>query len=164
MSDISLCKERNIINAAAAGCSIELLCCTHLTINLSKTDIVVLRTRHSECINFVLDGSSVKRTDSYRYLRFHFHATKIVSYGAGESVSAARKAVHAMPRRCAELHVKAPALQCKLVDSLVLPILCYGREVWAVDPGASEKAEVLHRQFLKHLLHRNSTANWPQQI
>ena len=34
---------------------------------------------------------------------------------------------------CAQLHVSDPALQCKLFNSLVLPILSHACEVWAVD-------------------------------
>ncbi len=45
-------------------------------------------------------------------------------------------------------------------DSLVLPILSYAIEVWAVDDKIGDAAELLHRQFLKHLLGvRDSTAN-----
>ena len=88
---------------------------------------------------------------------FTFHATKSLTYGAGQLVSAAKKAVHAMRRRCAQLHISDPDLQCKLFNSLVLPILSYACEVWAVDQKAAEK---LHRQFLKQLLHiRTSTAS-----
>ena len=39
-----------------------------------------------------------------------------------------------------------------LFDSLVLPILSYACEVWAVDKEVGESAEQLRRQFLKHVL------------
>ena len=58
----------------------------------------------------------------------------------------------AMRRRCALLGIRDPAMQCKLFDTLVLPILSYACEVWAVNPNVGEAAEVLHRSFLKHLL------------
>ncbi|KAL3132115.1 hypothetical protein ABBQ32_008724 [Trebouxia sp. C0010 RCD-2024] len=67
-------------------------------------------------------------------------------------VAAARKAMFAMRRRCALLGITDPAMQCKLFDILVLPILSYVYEVWAVNPSVGEAAEVLHRSFLKHLL------------
>ncbi len=68
--------------------------------------------------------------------------------------------MHAMRRRCAFLHLSDPALQCQLFDSLVLPILRYASEVWAVDPKMGEAVEVLHRQFLPQLLGiRKSTTN-----
>ena len=53
-----------------------------------------------------------------------------------------------------------PELRCKLFDSLVLPILSYASEVWGVDENIGDAAELLHRQFLKHILGvRDSTAN-----
>ena len=66
----------------------------------------------------------------------------------------------AMRRRCALLGIRDPAMQCKLFDTLALPILSYACEVWAVNPNVGEAAEVLHRSFLKHLLGvRTCTAN-----
>ena len=74
-------------------------------------------------------------------------------------VSAANKAMHAMSCRCAFLHISDPKQRCKLIDSLVLPILSYASEVWAVDKKVGESAEQLHWQFLKHVLGvRGSTA------
>ena len=67
-----------------------------------------------------------------------------------------------MRRRCAEVGIRNPALQCKLFDTLVLPILSYhnGVEVWGVKSSLGEAAEVLHRSFLKSLLGiRKSTSN-----
>ena len=32
---------------------------------------------------------------------------------------------HALKRRCAHLHIKNPAMQCRLFNSLVLPTLSY---------------------------------------
>ena len=43
-------------------------------------------------------------------------------------------------------------MQCQLFDTLVLPVLSYACEVWAVNPNVGEAAEVLHRSFFKHLL------------
>ena len=41
-------------------------------------------------------------------------------------------------------------MQCKLFDTLVLPILSYACEVWAMNPNVGEATEDLHRSFLKH--------------
>jgi len=65
-----------------------------------------------------------------------------------------------MRRRCISLHLSDPATICKLFDILVLPILSYSCEVWAVNPKVGAKAELVHRQFLKQLLGvRKSTTN-----
>ncbi len=65
-----------------------------------------------------------------------------------------------MRQRCISLHLSDPAT--KLFDILVLPILSYFCEVWAVNPKVGAKAELVrtHRQFLKQLLGvRKSTTN-----
>jgi len=65
-----------------------------------------------------------------------------------------------MNRRCTLLPISDPGLRCKLFDSLVLHILSYASEVWAVDEKIGDAAKLLHRQFLKHLLGvRDSIAN-----
>ena len=83
-----------------------------------------------------------------------------MSVGTSVLVAAARKAKFAMRRRVAEVGIRNPALQCKLFDTLVLPILSYGVEVRGVKSSLGEAAEVLHRSFLKSSLGiRNSISN-----
>ncbi|KAL3134763.1 hypothetical protein ABBQ32_14214 [Trebouxia sp. C0010 RCD-2024] len=143
------------LNALASFCEER-----QLTVNLSKTKVVVFEPRHSEMSDFVLNAAVVERVESYKYLGFVLHATKAMTFGTTYLVAAARKAMFAMRRRCALLGIRDPAMQCKLFDTLVLPILTYACEVWAVNPSISEAAEVLHRGFLKHLLGgRMSTAS-----
>ena len=63
-----------------------------------------------------------------------------------------------MRRRCAHLHMGDPAMQCRLFNSLVLPILSFANKSWAVGPQLHEAAKMLHRHFLKQPLHvKNST-------
>ena len=57
---------------------------------------------------------------------------------------------NAMNRRCAFLHISDPKQRYRLFDSLVLPILGYASEIWAVDDEVGNSAEQLHRRFLKH--------------
>ena len=78
-----------------------------------------------------------------------------MTFGTSFLVAAAREAMFLW--RCALLGIRDPAMQC---NTLVLPILSYACEVWAVNPNVGEAAEVLHRSFLKHLLGvRTCTAN-----
>jgi len=69
-----------------------------------------------------------------------------------------KKAVFALRRRCAELRIFDPTLQCQLFDALVKPVLSYGCEVWS-DHIAHEQLEVVHRAFLKSLLGVNTTTS-----
>ena len=69
-----------------------------------------------------------------------FCCSKNLPHGVSKLVSAANKAMHAMNRRCAFLHISDPKQRCKLFDSLVLPILSYASKVWAVDQKVGESA------------------------
>jgi len=89
----------------------------------------------------------VERHEEYRYLGFVFHATKNMAYGVEYLVAAGKRAVHATRRLCISLHVSDRATMCKLFTTLVLPILSYSYEVWAVNPKVGAKAEPVHRQF-----------------
>ena len=123
-----------------------------LDVNHSKTKVVIFETRRSSCQDFTYNGIHVDREDSYKYLGFTFHATKSMAYGVGFLVAAAKKAMHAMQRRCAFLRLTDPAVKCQLFDTLVLPVLSYACEVWATDPDLGQACETLHRQFLRQLL------------
>ena len=102
--------------------------------------------------DFSLNGAVVERVDRYKYLGFVFHATKGLHFGIEALMAVARKALSAMQRRCALLGIRDPALQCKLFDALVLPILSYGCEVWGVDAKCGAAAEALHKGFMNSLL------------
>ena len=68
--------------------------------------------------------------ERYNYLGFVVHATKKLTFGTDALMATAKKVLLAMRRRCALLRIRDPALQCKLFDTVVLPILSYGCEVW----------------------------------
>ena len=130
-----------------------------LSVTLAKTKVVTFGSK-AACQAFVFNSNEVERVESYKYLGFEFHATKNLAHGVLQLVSSAKKAMHSMNRRCALLPISDPGLRCKLLDSLVLPILSYASELWAVEEKIGNAAELLHRHFWKHLFGvRDSTAN-----
>ena len=122
-----------------------------LTVNLSKTKVVFEKQRSALC-DLRLNGAVVECVDRYKYLGFVFHATKGLHFGTEALMAVARKALFAMRLRCALLGIRDPALQRKLFDTLVLPILSYGCEVWGVDAKCGAAAEALHKGLMKSLL------------
>ncbi len=116
------------LNALASFCEQR-----QLTVNLSKSKVVIFEARKSDCKEFVFSGINVDRHE---------------------------KAVHAMQWRCISLHLSDPATVCKLFDVLMLLILSYSCELWAVNFRFGAKAELVCRQFLQQLLGvRKSTTN-----
>ena len=73
-----------------------------LTVNLTKTKVVVFEASKNECADFLFKCRLVEGVESYRHLGFCSHATE---KGGSHLVSAAREAVHAMERRWAHLHI-----------------------------------------------------------
>ena len=144
----------------ATRCPDNILHTRELTFNFSKTNIAIFGARLSASVDFAFNGNVIDRHDHYRYLGFTFNVTKNMAFGVSYLVGAAKRAVHAMGRRCAYLHLRDTQQQCKLFDILVLPILSYGSEVRATDPKVGAAAEVLHRQFLECCIGiRDSTAS-----
>ena len=89
----------------------------------------MIEARRSDVPDFVLGSTLVERVDNYKYLGLVFHAIKDMKIGTAFLVAAARKALFAMRRQCLLLGLSDPAKQCKLFDTLVLPILSYACEV-----------------------------------
>ena len=110
-----------------------------LSVNLAKTKVVTFGSR-ARCQAFTFNGIEVERIQSHKYLGFKFHATKKLNHGVSKLVSAANKAMHVM-NRCAFLNISDPKQRCKLLSSLVVPILSYASEVWAVNKKVGEPAE-----------------------
>ncbi len=90
--------------------------------------------------DFVFSGAVVERVESYKYLGFVLHATKKLTFGTDALVAMARKALFAIRRRCALLGIRDPVLQCncKLFDTLVLPILAKSGE-WTPNAVQQQK-------------------------
>ena len=133
-----------------------------LTVNISKTKAVYFHMRESTVVDTVFyDGKPIERVQSFRYLGAHFHATKGFAFAAEQLLAAAKKALHALHRRCIALRITDPLLKTKLFDALVGPVLNYACEVWAVDLPLTmkPKQEQLHTDFLKSLLGVSYKAN-----
>ncbi len=71
-----------------------------LTVNLSKTKVVVIETRQSDVCDFVLSGAVVGRVESYKYLGFVVHDSKKLTFGTDALAATPKKALFAMGRAC----------------------------------------------------------------
>lgn len=107
--------------------------------------MVIFEARPSDMCDFVLNGAVVKCVESYKYLGFVCYATRKLAFGTYALVATARKALFAMRQRCALLGIRDAGVQCKLFDTLVLPILSYGYEVPRVEAKCGAAAEAFHR-------------------
>jgi exonuclease III len=134
-------------------------CCERqLAVNVRKTKVVIFGKAKANCQDFIYDGAVIERLDSFKYLGIELHATKGMQLAVEKLAMSGKKAVFALRRRCAELHICDPAMQCQLFDALVKPVLSYACEVWS-DHTACQQLEVIHRAFLKSLLGVRTTTS-----
>ncbi len=138
---------------------LQAFCYEHqLTMNVKKTKIVVFEARKSVCLAFQYEGKAIEQLNSFKYLGVELHGTKGMQATIQRLAMSGKKAVFALRRRCAELRIFDPALQCQLFDALVKPVLSYGCEVWS-NHMACEQLKVVHWAFLKSLLEVSTTTS-----
>jgi hypothetical protein len=148
--------------------ALEFFCSTKgLSVNLEKTKILVFNDSRSldriaQEDQFTFLRNKVEVADTYPYLGFIFNR-KEVDWKATKSntVEAAKRAYFAAWNRMHALKIPCPLLKCSLFDSLVSSVMSYGSDMWGVDflKSSSEfmELEVMHRSFLKRILHLRSS-------
>ena len=140
-------------------------------VNEKKSEVVVFRggggtgspgANRPAARVFIYNGAALPTKSGYTYLGLRFEdGVGLAKAAAAAAVARARKALYAMFSRCHALKLHNVNLQCHLFDSLVLPVLNYGCEVWAVDSLSGmcrdgkfggEAEEGIHRGFLRQCL------------
>ena len=99
-------------------------------------------------------GNEIKQVENFRYLGMIMTYTRTLTAAIEYLCKAATRAMFGLQRRCQQLHLHDPIIKCKLFDTLVKPILCYGCEVWSIVASKSDldKLERIQIGFLKRLL------------
>ena len=125
-----------------------------LQVNVQKTKAMVFEPRKSHTSPLSYAGANIEQVDIFKYLGITMHGTRGFSTAIETLCQAAKRAMFGLLRRCQQLHIHDPIVKCKLFDSLVKPILCYGCEIWSVTGGKTALAELERTQigFLKMLL------------
>ena len=102
-----------------------------LTVNLSKTKIMVFQKR-SSCqdhkYKFHLDTVALEHTKNYTYLGLNISATGNFHKGVNDLRDKARRAFYAIKRN---INFNIPIrIWLKILESVIEPIALYGCEVW----------------------------------
>ncbi len=99
--------------------------------NVKKTKVVMFEAHKSVCQAFQYEDEAIEQLNSFKYLGVELHGRKGMQVTIQRLAMSGKKAVFALRRRCAELRISDPTLQCQLFDALVKPVLSYGCEVWS---------------------------------
>jgi hypothetical protein len=143
-----------------------------LCVNVGKSEVVVFNRRFAgqQVTQVMYKGSVVPCKSEFVYLGVLFAdntAAKRVARAAAHAKYAKGRACYfAMLQRCTQMKLANPHIMCRLFDSLVVPVLSYGCEIWGPDVIGTTgcmllkgEAEMLHRNFMRSVLGvRKSTA------
>ena len=96
--------------------------------------------------------------DSYSYLGVIFNYNGSFVKARAKLMDQARKALYCLYRKLRNISIPID-LQLKLFDTLILPILTYGCEIWGYEN--TKQLEKLHLQFCRNILGvRTTTPNF----
>lgn len=122
----------------------------HLTVNLSKTKIIIFSngriTKHRD---FTFNGKPVEVVDDYVYLGTTFNYNGSLSKAIEKQIDQAQKAMFSLLTKARRLLLPID-LQIELFEKTVVPILLYGCEVWGC--VNIDRIEIFFRKFLKIIL------------
>ena len=122
----------------------------NLSVNTTKTKIVIFsRGKIRNKPTFYFGNNTIEVCDDYTYLGVLFNYNGKYKKAINKQINQARKAMFALLTKATKMHLPTD-ITLNLFDSLVLPILLYGCEVWGVEK--CEQIEVFYRKFLKRLL------------
>ncbi len=122
---------QQLVNALALFCS-----ATKLNVNVAKTEFMVFDKHFLRVPNGGLRymGHTIQQVASFVYLGVVFHAKgrkDSAKQALLRRMGKATAALFAMMGTCQALHISDTRVLCTLFDTLVLPCLLYGAELWA---------------------------------
>ena len=121
-----------------------------LHVNLDKTKIFIFsRGKVSKHITFLFGGNPVEVVPEYVYLGVVMNYNNKFSKAIQKQILLARKALFVLNAKILELDLPID-IQIKLFETLILPILTYGCEIWGFSDLNS--IELFHRRFIKDCL------------
>ena len=106
-----------------------------LKVNVQKTKNMVFEPCKSHTSPFSHAGANIEQLNILKYLGISMHGTCGLSTATEILCQAAKRAKFGLLRQCQQLHICDPIVKCKLFDTLVKPILCYGCQIWSITSG-----------------------------
>jgi Reverse transcriptase (RNA-dependent DNA polymerase) len=146
-------------------------CGSHgMTISTVKSEATVFNCKQpAQSVNVSVQGKPIPVCKVFKYLGVWFHHIKGAAFNVQKAASRGKFAIACLHRKLYDLDVGSNVrLAFKLYDSLVMPAMLYGCEVWgSCMLGSRSPAESVvlpeqvHRNFIKfNLKMRHNTKSW----
>ena len=121
-----------------------------IEVNVEKTAIMVFKKgNRKEICNLKYNNESLKNVDEYSYLGVRLKSNCSFSVAQKRLSDSAMKALYSLNTLFDHVSLKTED-KIKLFDSMVVPILCYGCEIWGFHKAPD--IERVHLKFLKQVL------------
>ena len=102
--------------------------------------------------DFILNERKLQIVYSYKYLDVHINYNGKLTVAKNELYCKGTRAMFSLLRKCKKLQFPV-AIQPKLFDVLLKPVLLFGCEFWT--PEGTEVVQYLHLRFCKYILSLN---------
>ena len=128
-----------------------------IEVNVAKSAVMVFRKSHvdTNCV-VKFNNQALKVTDEFTYLGVTFKSNGSFYTAQKRLAESAMKALYSLNTlfETASMSIKE---KLKLFDAMILPILCYGSEVWGFHKAPD--IERIQLKFLKQVLSVKQTTN-----
>ena len=119
-----------------------------LKVNFTKTKILIFGAKKLDAFNFRMGNNEIEIIKEYKYLGIIFSSSGSFSRARVHIVEQAKKVMYLLFMRINNLNLTID-LQLKLFDHTVLPILCYGSEIFVFEN--LQIIETVHNEFLRKI-------------
>lgn len=137
---------QNSINGLAKYCSQW-----QLILNVVKTKVVVFGKKQPG-LSFTYNDVDIEISENYKYLGCLFQSEgNIFKEHLNSVITKASRATFNVQKYCKPLGSPPPSLVLKLFNSLVVPVLEYGSEIWSAGTN-TDCIDVFQVKFIKRML------------
>jgi len=127
-----------------------------LILNVLKTKVLIFgqsAKKHGDiCTAFKFNGNVIDITDQYKYLGCIFKSKyNVFKEHVNTTVTKATRATYKVQSYCTALGTPPPALAIKLFNSIVMPVIEYGSEIWSAGNNI-DVLDTFQVKFFKRVL------------
>ncbi len=122
-----------------------------LIVNNLKTKVLIFNKRNTANVKFEIGGTPIEIATKYKYLGVMYSTVRQVDETKTYILNSCSRALFKIKRYGKQLGQLPPETALKLFDSLIIPLIDYGSEIWYKE-SIINKLETVHLRYLKRIL------------
>ena len=123
-----------------------------MAVNTDKTKIMIIKSKKDTYANFVYDNNNLEEVSYYKYLGIDIHHRLNYNYSIKKRMNGGWKAYFGLENNCKEANLVVWDKKKLLFETLVIPVILYGCEVWgcSISRESSRKIEKIQKSFITY--------------